>query len=134
MTTIGKTLNFRSRAFAACDGDRALVNYPAMHGYALARYLADHLPQHGFSVERMVAEDWGWWAGIANPDFELSFGCANYEGEDSYMIITEPDRPTIRRWLRKIDVSEVAEAFDREIFAIISGSEGLIEGPNWEDN
>ena len=55
MSHIGQQIEFSSPAFPPCKEDEELVNHEIMHGYALARYVADHLSRHGFEVLRMVA-------------------------------------------------------------------------------
>ena len=114
MSHIGQQIEFSSRAFPACEEDKQLVNHETMHGYALARNIADRLPAHGFDLARMVAEDWGWWCEVANDGFTLAYACgtqhqidgaAEAAADDAFVVFVIPDKPRIRRWFKSIDVA-----------------------------
>jgi hypothetical protein len=144
---IGQQIEFSSTAFPPCEEDKQLVNYPAMHGYALARYIADRLPERGFALARTVAEDWGWWCEVENEGFALAYACGTQgsdedfesgedtgsRGEDDFLLFVIPDKPQIRRWFRKIDVAERVEALNQAIFSILAESGGATRGPVWVD-
>jgi hypothetical protein len=108
-------LEFRSgtlRDAAAPDG-----------GEAVAQLLAKALPGHGFTVERVFAEDWGRCVAIANRDFPLWIGCGGYaEYSDGMLCFIEPSRPVIRKWLRRIDVSARVEALADAMERILADS------------
>ena len=93
MSHIGQKIEFSSPAFPPCKEDEELVNHEIMHGYALARSVADHLSRHGFEVLRMVAEDWGWWCQIRNNGYELSYGCGSHDRAGDFVLFVKPDTP-----------------------------------------
>ena len=131
MSHIGQQIEFSSPAFPPCKEDEELVNHEIMHGYALARYVADHLSRHGFEVLRMVAEDWGWWCQIRNNGYELSYGCGSHDRAGDFVLFVKPDKPRIRRWFTTIDVSLQVEALNEAIFAILAESGKATTGPSW---
>lgn len=131
MSRIGQQIEFASPAFPPCEEDDELVNHEAMHGYALARYVADRLPAHGFEPTGMVAEDWGWLCGIANEGYQLAFGCSSYDRSEDFVLFVIPDKPKIRRWFRTIDVADRVEALNSAIHTILAASGKGAEGPAW---
>ncbi len=126
MSRIGPQIEFSSTAFPPCEQDQQLVNHEAVHGYALARHVADRLPARGFEVVRMVAEDWGWWCEVGNPGFVLAYGCASTDRGHDFVLVLTPDRPRIRRWFRVIEVADRVEALHAAIRAILAESEGTL--------
>ena len=131
MAHIGQLIEFSSSAFPPCKEDEEeLVNHDTMHGYALARYVADHLPAHGFDLADMVGEDWGWWCAIKNEGYTLAYGCSGDRGEDFILQVT-PDKPQIRRWFKKIDVADRVEGLLQAIFKILADSGQAKSGPTW---
>lgn len=88
-----------------------------------ARYLADRLPEHGFSVDEVAAEDWGWRVSVANPAFPLWIGCGHYpEWQDGLLCFLQPDRPTMRQWFRKIQTGETVARLGQALETIIHQS------------
>ena len=82
---------------------------PGIYGRQLADYLKIGLRERGYKIKFRCAEDWGFWQEIEhNGGYMLAVGCANYE--EGHRIFVQPDKPVIRRWLRKIDVREDVEA------------------------
>lgn len=79
----------------------------------------------------MVGEDWGWWCGIKNEGYELSYGCSSYDRSDDFVVFVKPDRPQIRRWFKKIDVADRVEALNEAIFSILTESGKASKEPAW---
>jgi hypothetical protein len=132
MNHIGQQIEFSSAAFPPCTEDEEeLVNHETMHGYALARYIADRLPEHGFELERMVGEDWGWWCEVKNEGFTLAYGCSSYDRTEDFILFVTPDKPRVRRWFKSIDVSQRVEALNEALFAILATSGKASKGPSW---
>jgi len=146
MSHIGQQIEFSSTAFPPCAEDNELVNHETMHGYALARYIADSLPRHDFALARTVAEDWGWWCEVENDGFTLAYACGTQGSEedfepdskprdrrvaDDFVLFVIPDKPQIRRWFKKIDVADRVEALNQAIFSILAESGKATKGPVW---
>ena len=131
MEKIGQLLIFKSTAFPADLADTELVNSDEMHGHALATYIGDRLGEHGITVKRYVAEDWGWYCEVENPDFSLWYGVTGI-GEDEFLIQFQPDRPVIRRWCRRIDVADRVTALQQAVLEILSECQDRLCPPTWE--
>jgi len=96
-------IEFASEKFPAIAGESVQVN-GGRHGKKLAEFIAQNLPQFGFSVSGVVAEDWGWKIQIENKDFPVWVGCGNYEEfENGFLCFLEPAKPLIRKFFKKID-------------------------------
>ena len=130
MNNIGKIIEFRSDAFPPDVEDQELVNSHCMHGHALATYIGEQLAQRGFAVSRYVAEDWGWYCEVDNPEFSLWYGVSSIE-EHCFLIQFHPNRPQIRRWLKKIDVSHRIAELQDAVFAILLSSNRKPTDPLW---
>jgi hypothetical protein len=90
-------LEFRSSALLADTPE------DAPQGETTARFLAERLPAHGFEIEKVHAEDWGWRIHIHHEAFPLWIGCGFYpEYPDGVLCFIEPAKPFLRRWFRKI--------------------------------
>ena len=85
------------------DGDKP-------QGEAVARFLSGGLPEHGFHVDALIPEDWGWCVKILHPAFPLWIGCGFYpEYDDGLLCFIEPSKPYVRRWLKPIPVTAVVD-------------------------
>jgi hypothetical protein len=102
-----------------------------MHGYALARHIADRLPARGFTVSDEIGEDWGWLFAIENDGYALWYGVASYDRSTDFMIQFHPDKPVIRKWFKKIDVSEQVGKLEDAVFAILQEAAEGSQGPKW---
>lgn len=131
MTHIGQIIEFSSSQFPVCTEDEELGNPDTMHGYALAKFLADNLGTQGFRATTFTPEDWGWHVEIENPEFPLAFGCNCENRSDDFIVFVEPSKPVIRRWFRKIDVSARTDALNEAIFSLLAKSGKLSAGPSW---
>ena len=130
MPHFGCLLEFRSTAFPADSEDEELVNSETMYGHALASYIAGRLPERGLKVSNLVAEDWGWYCELENDGFRLWYGVCNSD-ENSFLIQFGPDKPFIRRWFKKLDVSRQVTQMHDAVFAILSACEEKLEQPKW---
>ncbi|MBC2663550.1 hypothetical protein H7F50_17560 [Novosphingobium flavum] len=107
-------LEFRAATFLAEESD------DGVQGEIIARYLADRLPDHGFTVDGVSAEDWGWRVSLQNAAFPLWIGCGHYqEFPDGVLCFIEPSRPFVRRWFKKIATGERVEDLAKAVEAIV---------------
>jgi hypothetical protein len=130
-------VEFESDKFPSYGSEVEGVNWDAgIWGKRLAEYLAERLPAHGVKIATTYAEDWGWCLEIDHDGGFLHFvGCVN-DSEDKtstrYICFIEPNRPSVRKWFKKIDttaaVAKVAAALDR-----ILGADPDIRSVTWTD-
>jgi hypothetical protein len=79
-------------------------------GKAIAELLSQLLPGHGYVVEGIEAEDWGWRVQVANHGFPLWIGCGAYEEfPDGCLCFIEPSQRFVRRWFERIDTEATVE-------------------------
>ncbi|HVI89805.1 MAG TPA: hypothetical protein VM659_15970 [Dongiaceae bacterium] len=123
-------LEFVSEAFPPVPGEDKAVN-PGLFGQNLALFLAEQLPQHGYTVERVHPEDWGWRIALAHEPCPLWIGCGHQDGpDDNFLCFIEPSKPVIRRWLKKIDTTEVTERLAQTLQTILEQS-GKVRELHW---
>ncbi len=112
--------NLEFRSSELCDPDSDCEN-PI--GECVANFLKNELPKHGFTVSRMILEDWGWLVRIENPSFPLWVGCGFYgEWDDGLLLFIQPNRPYVRRWFRRISVVETIERLATALEQVICQS------------
>lgn len=122
-------VEFRSATLSDEPGDEA-----APKGEAVARLLAAELPGHGYQIERIYSEDWGWCVQVSNSSFPLWIGCGHYqEYEDGHLCFIEPSRPYIRRWLRRVPTIEIVERLATAIEDILRHSGEVYDLRWWTD-
>lgn len=77
-----------------------------MWGKRLAEYLVERLAELGIETDDIIAEDWGWYVPIQDEGFRLAICCGHQNGDDDqFLCFTDPDKPVVRRFLKKIDAT-----------------------------
>ena len=123
-------LEFRSSAFPAYAGEDEEIN-PGRYGKRLAEFLATKLPDKGYTISGVNAEDWGWRIDLQNDAFPLWIGCGNYdEDEDGFLCFIEPARPFLRKWFTRIPTIEIVERLATALEEIVRESE-IIDNMRW---
>ncbi|HXJ38300.1 MAG TPA: hypothetical protein VNH18_03420 [Bryobacteraceae bacterium] len=85
----------------------------------------------GAETEEPIAEDWGWIVPVANDQFRLWIGCANYqEYADGFLCFIEPHTPFVRKLLKKIDTQEGVGSLRRAMDKILTETAD-IRGKRW---
>lgn len=98
-------VEFRSSQFPAYEGEEEEIN-PGVWGKRLAEYFAARLPAHGVSAHPIIAEDWGWYVPLEIDGVRCALCCGHQDGEDDeFLCFTEPDRPVVSKFLRKVDMT-----------------------------
>lgn len=88
------------------DEESDLFINPGIFAHQLANFLRQGLEAQGYRVADVIVEDWGNWVEIDHDGgYFLAVGCANLDDHEHRLFI-EPDKPVIRRWFKKVDVSE----------------------------
>jgi hypothetical protein len=92
-------------------------------GKKVAELLASQLPSHGFNVDALESEDWGWRVNLINEAFPLWIGTGHYqEYPDGHLCFIEPSRPVVRRWFRRISTAETIGRLANALEGIIRES------------
>ncbi len=98
-------IEFRSQALL--DGDS---NDGGSRGESVARLLSEQLAKHGYVVNGVAPEDWGWRVDLSNVAFPLWIGCGHYEEyPDGHLCFIEPSKPHVRHWLKRVPTNGVTE-------------------------
>ncbi len=118
-------VEFRSDRFPPDDGGDEQIN-PGRFGKRLAEFISDGLGKLGFEPEELLTEDWGWVVPIKNEGFRLWIGCGNYEEyPDGFLCFIEPQKPFVRRLLRKIATQGRVEELSMAMDKILSEEAGV---------
>jgi hypothetical protein len=139
-------LDFRSRKFPSYRTESEGVNWESVWGKRVAEYLSERLPQHGFEVKDIYAEDWGWCVEIDNPEFSTWLGCSSLGVEDEdedededeenpdaltgFVVHLHPDKPVIRKLFKKIDTTSTMERLADAVQKIFWSDAEVIK-PRW---
>lgn len=124
-------VEFRSDKFPVCDGEEHEIN-PGRYGKRLAEFLAAGLRPHGFELEELIAEDWGWVVPIKNDGFKLWVGCGNYEEyPDGFLCFIEPHTPVIQKLFKKIETRARVEALQKAMDEVLSAEAGIRDKKWW---
>lgn len=130
-----------SGAFSATlgelDEDHDDFINPGLYALELASFLENELSPRGYSVKFRCQEDWGHWMELEHDGgFTLALGCANtgdeVEGKTEHRIFLVPDKPVIRKFLKKIDVRDDLEKLATTLRALLENSP-LIDRVRIED-
>ena len=132
MHPLDSLLVFASTQFPRHPRDEELANAETMHGYALARHIADGLRDRGFGEVELIAEDWGWYCEVPNSGYALMYGVCNEE-DTKFLVQFSPRKPVIRRWFRKIEVETRVRALQQAVFDILERAPGRTDGPRFTD-
>lgn len=111
---------FRSSKFAPYEDEQEQLN-PGVWGRRLAEYLAGCLTSEGMWVEPIVAEDWGWYIPLELDGVRLAVCCGHQDGDaEEFVLFTDPSRPTVRRGVRKVDVTPQLTALAEALAGILA--------------
>ena len=118
-------VEFRSDRFPPYENEEEKVN-PGLWGQRLAEFLRDRLRTEGIDTGEPFSEDWGWVLPIANQEFRLWIGCANYqEYPDGYLCFIEPHQPYIRKLFKQIDTRETIVALQQSMDKVLTEDAGI---------
>lgn len=99
-------VEFRSFKFPPYEGEEEKIN-PGVWGKRLAEYWAQKLAATGIVTDEIIAEDWGWYVPLFIDGVRLAVCCGHQDGDtDEFLSFTEPSKPILRKWFRKVDISE----------------------------
>ena len=98
-------VEFRSSKFPPYEDEEEQIN-PGLWGKRLAEYLVEKLADKGIETDQIVAEDWGWYIPVRNPEFRLALCCGHQSGEDDqFLCFTDPATPVVKKFFKKIDAT-----------------------------
>ncbi len=130
--TIGMAV--KAHEFPRAPEDDQLIN-DWMSGFATADFVKAQLAILGYSDSALIAEDFGWWLDIVQPEtgFQASVVFSSFaQGEDDRNMIPEmrvgiePDKLSRRKWIfMKEDISSQVMRLSADVFGILSSAEGI---------
>jgi len=121
---------FTSDMFTVELGEDKEIN-PGRYGRQLAIWLKAQLEQRGYSVEPVIAEDWGRCLMLSRDPFMLWVGCGNVddsaEDDPSSSMITwhcfpSAEVPLFKRIFGKQDTSAALSKLDADLRFILSAA------------
>ena len=125
-------VSFRSNKFPPYEGEEEQIN-PGLWGKRLAEYLVDQLNKMGIETEEIIPEDWGWYIPIRNDGFRLAICCGHQFGDDDeFLCFTDPAKPVVQKFFRKIDVTEQLGRIVSAMEKILT-SDSDIRNVEWTD-
>ena len=125
-------VEFRSKKFPPYNGEEEEIN-PGLWGKRLAEYFAAKLPEHGIEPNEIIPEDWGWYIPIKNEGAELALCCGHQYGDDDvFLCFTDPQKPTVRKLFKKIDVTEALTRLTAAVDGILA-ADSEIHDISWRE-
>ena len=119
---------FTSDLFAVEPGKDEEVN-PGRYGRQPAIWLKAQLERCGYSVEPVIAEDWGHCLMLSREPFLLWVGCGNVDdaatdgpvnGRIPWHCFPAAEVPFFKRLFGKLDASDALSKLDADLLAILS--------------
>jgi len=127
-------IEFKSNKFPPYEDEENEIN-PGRWGKRLAEYLSLKLKESGVSIGNIYAEDWGWAIPIKGKPCDMWIGCGNYdEYPNGFLCFIEPSKPSIRKFLKKIDISEDLKFLSGAIDKILNAESEITDIKWWMDN
>lgn len=98
---------------------------PGCFAKQLADFLEANLQDQHYKVQFRCAEDWGQWLEFEHEgNYTLAIGCANMseieDGVAEHRVFISPDKPVIRKWLRKIDIRNDLEQLSSALKSVLA--------------
>lgn len=123
-------VTFRSAKFPPYEDEEDEIN-PGIWGKRLAEYLVAHLKPFGIETEEIGAEDWGWYIPLKVKGVRLAVCCGHQNGDDDeFLCFTDPKSPVIKKWFKKLDISNELGSLVSALGTILS-SDPDIRGVEW---
>lgn len=122
----------RSSHFQIEPGEDNETN-PRRYGKHLASWLKVQLEGIGYSVEAVIAEDWGWCVMCQRNPFSLWVGCGNrldyetarpgdpppHSKEVIWHCFPHAEVPLLKRMFRKVDTEPAVEKLNAQLLSIL---------------
>ncbi len=121
-------LEFHAAQFEEPEGVGNSYN-PDIQGARLADFLSTEFKALGYSGE-VIEEDWGWMIDLANDEFRTWLGCAAYGSPRDWLVFIEPNKPFVRKWLKKIDTQTTVAKIADQLEAVLT-TKGSATGLKW---
>jgi hypothetical protein len=113
-------VEFRSDKFPPYDGEEDEIN-PGLWGKRLAEYMVQTSAVRGIKVEKIIAEDWGYYLPVQIEGFKLALCCGHQGGEsDVFLCFTDPKTPVVKKLFRKIDATAQLSRLTEAVEQILS--------------
>jgi len=121
---------FESDKFRIIAGEDDNTN-PGIYGLELSQWLKQELINLGYSVQEVLAEDWGWCIICYDKPFLLWVGCQGqfYDKKLIWSCFVEAEKPLFRNPLKKIDMKQALDNLNNDIFKLLSNNFLLIDCP-----
>jgi hypothetical protein len=124
---------FTSSLFSVEPGEDEEIN-PGRYGRQLANWLKVQLERRGYSVEPVIAEDWGRCLMLSRVPFMLWVGCGNTEGlasddqpnkEITWHCFPVVEIPLLKRLFKRPDTSIALSKLNTDLHAILSAEPAI---------
>jgi hypothetical protein len=129
---------FTSSMFTIEPGEDEETN-PGRYGRRLAIWLKAQLEQRGYSVEAVIAEDWGRCLMVSRDPFLLFVGCGNVDGLENdasddtivWHCFTAAEVPLLKRLFGKLDSTASVSQLSADLHAVLNAEPAitLVEEP-----
>ncbi len=109
---------------------------PGMWARQLSDFLSKEMEKLGWKTVFVAVEDWGHYIALSStPDGKenANICCSNVDSEivkdrlESYLVYGQPDVKIVKRWLKKIDVSEVSQKLGDDLHTILSSCNKCVD-------
>ena len=124
---------FTSNLFSVEPGEDEEIN-PGRYGRQLALWLRTQLEKRGYSVEPVIAEDWGRCLMLSRKPFLLWVGCGNVdESVDDdpsnnrviWHCFSSAEVPLFKRLFTRLDTATALSKLDADLHAILNAEPAI---------
>ena len=103
---------------------------PGLYALEFANFLERELTQRGYPAKFRCQEDWGHWMELEHEGkFTLAVCCGNtgedIDGQAEHRVFLTPDKPVIRKFLKKIDVRSDLEKITTTLRDVLESSSAI---------
>jgi len=108
--------------------DEDVETNPGIYGRELSAWLEKQFLSLGYSIEKVLAEDWGWCIICYDKSYLLWIGCSGeyYDEKLIWNCFAEAEKPLFSNPFKKINTKEALNKLDGELFELLNKHFSLI--------
>jgi len=121
---------FESDKFRIVDGEDDNTN-PEIYGLEFSKWLEQELINLGYSIQEILAEDWGWCVICQDKPFLLWVGCQGefYNKKLVWSCFAEAEKLLFRNPFKTINMKQPLDNLNKDLLKLLKNNFSLINCP-----